>query len=159
RLTYNKVSTMLEHPRSREAKALNEEYAEVLPHLKNLYDLYKALAKARQGRGAIDFETTETRMLFGEDRKITEILPTVRNDAHKIIEECMLCANVATARFMQELDIPALYRVHDGTKPEKVERLRQFLGSMGLSLTRKKGDPKIGRASCRERVAIAVAAE
>lgn len=141
RLTYNKVSTMLEHPRSREAKALNEEYAEVLPHLKNLYDLYKALAKARQGRGAIDFETTETRMLFGEDRKITEILPTVRNDAHKIIEECMLCANVATARFMQELDIPALYRVHDGPKPEKVERLRQFLGSMGLSLTRKKGDP------------------
>lgn len=141
RLTYNKVSTMLEHPRSREAKALNEEYAEVLPHLKNLYDLYKALAKARQGRGAIDFETTETRMLFGEDRKITEILPTQRNDAHKIIEECMLCANVATARFLQELDIPALYRVHDGPKPEKVERLRQFLGSMGLSLTRKKGDP------------------
>ena len=141
RLTYNKVSSMLEHPRSREGKALSAEYAEVLPHLKHLYELYQALAKARQGRGAIDFETTETRMLFGEDRKITEILPTTRNDAHKIIEECMLCANVATARFLQELDIPGLYRVHDGPKPEKVERLRQFLGSMGLSLTRKKGDP------------------
>jgi len=141
RLTYNKVSSMLEHPRSREGKALSAEYAEVLPHLKNLYDLYKALAKARHGRGAIDFETTETRMLFGEDRKITEILPTTRNDAHKIIEECMLCANVATARFLQDLEIPGLYRVHDGPKPEKVERLRQFLGSMGLSLTRKKGDP------------------
>src|SRR5690554_5692758 len=141
RLTYNKVSSMLENPRSREGKALSAEYAEVLPHLKSLYDLYQALAKARHGRGAIDFETTETRMLFGKDRKVAEILPTVRNDAHKIIEECMLCANVATARFLQELDVPGLYRVHDGPKPEKVERLRQFLGSMGLSLTRKKGGP------------------
>ena len=141
RLTYNKVSSMLENPRSREGKALSAEYAEVLPHLKSLYDLYQALAKARHGRGAIDFETTETRMLFGKDRKVAEILPTTRNDAHKIIEECMLCANVATARFLQELEIPGLYRVHDGPKPEKVERLRQFLGSMGLSLARKKGDP------------------
>ncbi len=141
RLTYNKVSAMLENPRSKEGKSLSEQYAGVLPHLKNLYDLYKALAKARQGRGAIDFETTETRIIFGENRKIAEIRPTTRNDAHKIVEECMLCANVATARFMQELDIPSLYRVHDGPQPEKVERLRQFLGAMGLSLTRKKGDP------------------
>jgi ribonuclease R len=141
RLTYNKVSAMLESPRSKEGKALTEQYAEVLPHLKNLYELYKALAKARQGRGAIDFETTETRIIFGENRKIAEIRPTTRNDAHKIVEECMLCANVATARFMQELEIPSLYRVHDGPQPEKVERLRQFLGTMGMSLTRKKGDP------------------
>ena len=141
RLTYDKVSSMLERPRSREGKALSAEYAEVLPHLKSLYDMYKALAKARQGRGAIDFETTETRMLFGQNRKITEIRPTVRNDAHKIIEECMLAANVATARFLQDLEVPGLYRVHDGPKPEKVERLRQFLGTLGLSLTRKKGDP------------------
>ncbi len=141
RLTYNKVSSMLESPRSKEGKALSEEYAGVLPHLKDLYDLYKALAKARQGRGAIDFETTETRIIFGENRKISEIRPTTRNDAHKIVEECMLCANVATAKFMQELEIPALYRVHDGPQPEKVERLRQFLNAMGMSLTRKKGDP------------------
>ena len=141
RLTYNKVSAMLEHPRSKEGKALSEEYSDVLPHLKNLYDLYKALAKARQGRGAIDFETTETRIIFGENRKIAEIRPTTRNDAHKIIEECMLCANVATARFMQDLDIPALYRVHDAPQAEKVERLRQFLAALGMSLTRKKGDP------------------
>jgi ribonuclease R len=141
RLTYNKVSAMLESPRSKEGKALCDQYAEVLPHLKNLYELYKALAKARQGRGAIDFETTETRIIFGENRKIAEIRPTTRNDAHKIVEECMLCANVATARFMQELEIPSLYRVHDAPQPEKVERLRQFLGALGLSLTRKKGDP------------------
>ena len=141
RLTYNKVSSMLEQPRSREGKALRDEYAEVLPHLENLYELYKALAKARQGRGAIDFETTETRMVFGEDRKIVEIRPTTRNDAHKIVEECMLCANVATARFLQELELPGLYRVHDGPQAEKVERLREFLNSQGLSLTRKKGVP------------------
>lgn len=141
RLTYNKVSSMLEHPRSREGQALRAEYAELQPALKNLYDLYKALAKARQGRGAIDFETTETRILFGENRKIAEIRPTSRNDAHKIVEECMLCANVATARFLQDLELPGLYRVHDAPQPEKVERLRQFLGAMGLSLTRKKGDP------------------
>lgn len=141
RLTYDKVSSMLEQPGSPEGKALSAEYKAVLPHLKDLYELYQALAKARQGRGAIDFETTETRMLFGVDRKIASILPTTRNDAHKIIEECMLCANVATARFLQELNVPGLYRVHDGPKAEKVERLRQFLGSMGLSLTRKQGDP------------------
>ena len=141
RLTYNKVSSMLEHPRSREGKALRDEYSEVVAHLENLYELYKALAKARQGRGAIDFETTETRMVFGDDRKIVEILPTTRNDAHKIVEECMLCANVATARFLQELELPGLYRVHDSPQAEKIERLREFLNSLGLSLTRKKGDP------------------
>ncbi|WP_150303052.1 ribonuclease R [Pseudomonas saliphila] len=141
RLTYNKVSSMLEHPRSKEGKALSDEYAEVLPHLKNLYELYKALAKARQGRGAIDFETTETRVIFGENRKIAEIRPTTRNDAHKIVEESMLCANVATARFMQELEVPSLYRVHDSPKPEKIERLREFLASMGMTLSRKGTDP------------------
>ena len=141
RLTYNKVSSMLEHPRSQEGIALSQQYAEVLPALKDLYDLYKALAKARQGRGAIDFETTETRIVFGENRKISEIRPTTRNDAHKIVEECMLAANVATARFLGDLELPGLYRVHDGPKPEKVERLREFLNALGLSLTRKKGDP------------------
>jgi ribonuclease R len=141
RLTYTQVSNMLEHPRSQEGMALSKQYAEVLPALKDLYELYKALAKARQGRGAIDFETTETRIVFGENRKIAEIRPTTRNDAHKIVEECMLAANVATARFLGDLELPGLYRVHDGPKPEKVERLREFLNALGLSLTRKKGDP------------------
>ncbi|MCQ4062602.1 RNB domain-containing ribonuclease, partial [Klebsiella pneumoniae] len=77
-------------------------YAEVLPHLKQLYSLYKVLLKARHTRGAIDFETQETRIVFGADRKIAEIKPTERNDAHKLIEECMLCANVATAAFLQK---------------------------------------------------------
>jgi ribonuclease R len=141
RLTYNKVSTMLEHSRSSEAKALRGEYNEVLPHLKQLYALYKVLLAARHVRGAIDFETQETRIVFGSERKIAEIKPTVRNDAHKLIEECMLAANVATAEFLKKHEIPALYRVHDGPPPERLEKLRAFLGELGLSLNKGKDGP------------------
>ncbi|TWC41313.1 RNAse R [Pseudomonas sp. SJZ079] len=138
RLTYNKVSAMLEQPKSTEGKALRGEYSEVLPHLKQLYSLYQVLLSARHERGAIDFETQETRIIFGADRKIAEIRPTQRNDAHKLIEECMLAANVATAAFMQKHEIPALYRVHDGPPPERLEKLKAFLAELGLSLHRGK---------------------
>ena len=141
RLTYNKVSAMLEQPKSAEGKRLSAEYAEVLPHLKQLYSLYKVLLKARHTRGAIDFETQETRIVFGADRKIAEIKPTERNDAHKLIEECMLCANVATAAFLQKHEIPALYRVHDAPPLERQEKLRAFLGELGLSLHKGKEGP------------------
>ena len=140
RLTYNKVSSMLEHSRTREGKALREEYSAVVPDLKNLYALYKVLLAARHTRGAIDFETQETRIIFGADRKIDEIRPTVRNDAHKLIEECMLAANVATAEFMRKHEVPSLYRVHDGPPPERLEKLRAFLGELGLTLHKGK-DP------------------
>ncbi|WP_417661732.1 ribonuclease R [Pseudomonas sp.] len=138
RLTYNKVSTMLEQPKTADGKALCGEYKEVLPHLKQLYSLYHVLLTARHERGAIDFETQETRIIFGAGRKIAEIRPTQRNDAHKLIEECMLAANVATAAFMQKHEIPALYRVHDGPPPERLEKLKAFLGELGLSLHRGK---------------------
>ncbi|MDX5373534.1 MAG: ribonuclease R [Pseudomonadaceae bacterium] len=141
RLTYNKVSYMLEQPKSSEGKALREEYKEVLPHLKELYALYKVLLAARHERGAIDFETQETRIVFGEGRKIAEIRPTQRNDAHKLIEECMLAANVATARFMLDHSIPSLYRVHDGPPAERVEKLKAFLGELGLALHKGKQGP------------------
>jgi ribonuclease R len=141
RLTYNKVSSMLEQPSSAEGKRLIGEYAEVLPHLKQLYALYKVLLKARHTRGAIDFETQETRIIFGAERKISAIKPTERNDAHKLIEECMLCANVATARFLQDHDIPGLYRVHDGPPLERQEKLRAFLGELGLTLHKGKEGP------------------
>ncbi|WP_426150388.1 ribonuclease R [Pseudomonas sp. DC3000-4b1] len=141
RLTYNKVSTMLEHSRTAEAKALRGEYGEVLPHLKQLYALYQVLLAGRHARGAIDFETQETRIIFGSERKIAEIRPTTRNDAHKLIEECMLAANVATAEFLQKHEIPALYRVHDGPPPERLEKLRTFLGELGLSLHKGKDGP------------------
>ncbi|MFV3384862.1 ribonuclease R [Pseudomonas sp. NY15364] len=138
RLTYNKVSLMLEDPKSSEGKSLRGEYKEVLPHLNQLYALYQVLVAARHERGAIDFETQETRIVFGTDRKIDEIRPTQRNDAHKLIEECMLAANVATARFMQDHEIPSLYRVHDGPPLERLEKLKAFLGELGLSLQRGK---------------------
>ncbi|MBP9962011.1 ribonuclease R [Pseudomonas sp. FFUP_PS_473] len=141
RLTYNKVSSMLEHSRTREGKALRDEYSNVVPHLKQLYALYKVLLTARHSRGAIDFETQETRIIFGSERKIAEIRPTVRNDAHKLIEECMLAANVATAEFLKKHEIPALYRVHDGPPPERLEKLRAFLGELGLSLHKGKDGP------------------
>jgi ribonuclease R len=99
------------------------------------------LLKARHTRGAIDFETQETRIVFGADRKIAEIKPTERNDAHKLIEECMLCANVATAAFLQKHEIPALYRVHDAPPLERQEKLRAFLGELGLSLHKGKEGP------------------
>jgi ribonuclease R len=141
RLTYNKVSSMLEQPSSAEGKRLIGEYAQVLTDLKQLYALYKVLLKARHTRGAIDFETQETRIVFGAERKIAAIKPTERNDAHKLIEECMLCANVATARFLQDHDIPGLYRVHDGPPLERQEKLRAFLGELSLTLHKGKEGP------------------
>ena len=134
RLTYNKVSAMLEHPDTEQGYKLSAHYADLLPHLHNLYDLYKLLRKARAERGAIDFETTETKIVFDAQRKIEEIVPVHRNDAHKIVEECMLCANVATARFLKKHKIPALYRVHDGPSEERLSNLRLFLGELGLQL-------------------------
>ena len=141
RLTYNKVSYMLEQPKSAEGKALRTEYKEILPDLKQLYSLYQVLLGARHERGAIDFETQETRIIFGAERKIAEIRPTQRNDAHKLIEECMLAANVATAQFMQKHEVPSLYRVHAGPPPERLEKLKAFLSEIGLSLHKSKDGP------------------
>ncbi|MBB3102424.1 ribonuclease R [Azomonas macrocytogenes] len=141
RLTYNKVSAMLERSRSAEGRRLGVEHAEVLPHLKQLYALFKVLLKARHERGAIDFDTQETRIIFGRDRKIVEIRPTLRNDAHRLIEECMLCANVAAADFLQKHELPGLYRIHDLPPAERLDNLRSFLGELGLSLHKGKGAP------------------
>src|SRR5690606_22412736 len=114
---------------------LRAEYKTLVPDLENLHTLYKALRSARDERGAIDFETVETRVIYGVDRKIEKIVPVVRNDAHKLIEECMLAANVATAKRLDKLGIPALYRVHAGPNPEKLKALRAFLGELGLNLS------------------------
>lgn len=113
----------------------------VMSHVVELHELYGALRAARSERGAIDFETVETRILFDENRKIDQIVPVVRNDAHKLIEECMLAANVCAARFLEKHELPALYRVHEGPREEKLENLREFLGELGLSLPGQ-GKPK-----------------
>ncbi len=129
RLTYNKVWAILEGD-----EALRKEYAELIPHLEELYALYKARAVERQKRGAIEFETTETRIVFNENRKIEKVVPVVRNDAHRIIEECMICANVAAARFFLKHKMPGMFRIHEGPSEKKLEDLRSFLGELGLFL-------------------------
>jgi ribonuclease R len=128
RLTYTQVGEVLEkgkHPDIDKRR---------VPDLQRLHSLYHVLRAARDKRGAIDFETVETRIIFNENRKIDAIVPVVRNDAHKLIEECMLCANVATARFYDANQLPILYRVHEGPNEEKLEGLRKFLGELGLDL-------------------------
>ncbi|ATJ81703.1 ribonuclease R [Halomonas beimenensis] len=133
RLTYNKVAAILDDD-GEQGDALREEYAELVPSMKNLHSLYTLLREAREARGAIDFETTETAIVFNDERKIEKIVPRSRNDAHKIIEECMLAANVATARFLDKHDLPALYRIHERPSPERLDKLRLFLNELGLSL-------------------------
>jgi ribonuclease R len=130
RLTYTEVAAALY---DKDASAC-EKLAPVLPQLEALEALYRQLAKAREKRGAIDFETVETRMLFDENGKIDRIEPYERNDAHRLIEECMLAANVCASEFLHEQEHPTLYRVHEGPTPERLEKLRDFLGTFGLQL-------------------------
>jgi len=133
RLTYTKVGAMLDGD-DEQCLPLRQEYNHVVKPVDQLHKLYSALRSARDARGAIDFETQETRIIFGEDRKIDAIVPVHRNDAHKLIEECMLAANVSTAKFLEKHKLDGLFRVHKGPKPSKLENLRGFLGEMGLSL-------------------------
>ena len=130
RLTYEQVATLLDDSDG----ALSEQYAEVLPHLHELYAMYQALLDARAARGAIDFDTVETKFVIDDAGRIASIEPTVRNDAHRIIEECMLAANVAAARLFQRKKMPALYRIHETPKEEKLSDLRDFLAELGLNL-------------------------
>ncbi|MGV6817707.1 MAG: ribonuclease R [Thiotrichales bacterium] len=130
RLTYDEVAEVITGRETGKKKP----WAAIVPQLHDLNALYQAFRAARTRRGSIDFETTETYFEFDESRKIAAILPRERNDAHRLIEECMIAANVSAARFLKENKIPALYRVHDGPKPEKVEELREFLAEFGLSL-------------------------
>ena len=130
RLTYTEVAAMLDDERS---EAANRHQA-LLPHMRNLHRLYRLLAKARERRGAIDFETIETEMIFDQHDKIARIVPVKRNDAHRLIEECMLAANVCTSDFLRGGDHPMLYRIHEGPTPEKLAALREFLKGFGLQL-------------------------
>lgn len=133
RLTYTQVSQVL-IDRNNERSGIRKQFHHVAPHLDTLHDLYKVLRAAREERGAIDFESQETRILFDEQRKIKKIVPVERNDAHKLIEECMLAANVCAAKFLEQHELPALYRVHEGPKEQKLEQLKEYLGHLGLGI-------------------------
>ena len=129
RLTYTKVAKMLEGD-----EELRSRYSTLVPHLEDLYKLYQALLGARHQRGAIDFETIETKFIFNAMGRIERIEPVVRNDAHKIIEECMILANIAAANFMEKHKEPALYRIHATPSEEKLTSFRTFLSEFGLTL-------------------------
>ena len=131
RLTYTEVAAVLANTRGPEAV----QRASLLPNLLDLQDVYRALLQARQARGAVDFETTETQILCDESGRIEKIVARTRNEAHRIIEEAMLAANVCSAEFIASNKRPGLYRVHEGPTPEKQEALRAYLKMMGVNQT------------------------
>ena len=131
RFTYTEVAAILQNTRGPEAA----QRKALVPYLLNLHDVYRALLAARGERGAVDFETTETQIVCDESGRIEKIIPRTRNDAHKVIEEAMLAANVCSADFIQEGKHTGLYRVHEGPTPEKQEILRNYLKAMGVSQT------------------------
>lgn len=129
RMTYSEVSEMLTSGR------VPRKYETLFPMLEQLYALYRILHEERNIRGALDFDTTETRIVFTKNRKIKEIKAVQRNDAHRLIEECMLMANLAAASYLSKHKMMTLYRVHEGPESEKLEKLRDLLKLLGLRLT------------------------
>jgi ribonuclease R len=130
RLTYTEVAAVLANTRGPEA----QRRSELVPHLLHLHEVYRALLKQRAKRGAVDFETTETQIVCDENGRIEKIVPRVRTDAHRVIEEAMLAANVCAAAFIAQAEHPSLYRVHEGPTPEKRLALQSYLKALGLGL-------------------------
>ncbi len=113
---------------------LTKKYSHVLTNLKSLKKVYDLLSKQREKRSAIEFDSVETAINFNEDGKIDSIQPVHRNEAHKIIEECMLAANVSAAKFLLKENSPAIYRNHESPKEEKLELLKNYIAEFGLKL-------------------------
>ena len=137
RFTYNEVAAILANTRGPEAAKRKD----LVPDLLNLHEVYRALLKERGKRGAVDFETTETQIVCDENGRIEKIVPRTRTEAHKLIEEAMLAANVCSADFIARAKHPALYRVHEGPTPEKKVLLQNYLRALGLGLS-VSDDPK-----------------
>ncbi|MEL4342162.1 ribonuclease R [Shewanella xiamenensis] len=128
RFTYTQVAAMLE------GGPIAPEHEALFPHLQCLQSLYLALDEQRAERGAIAFETIETQFIFNEQRKIDKIVPRARNQAHKIIEECMILANVSAAKFVKKHKGEILYRVHESPSEQKLANFKEFLAERGLSM-------------------------
>ena len=131
RFTYTEVAAILGNTRGPEAIKRKE----LVPHLLNLHGVYESLLKARQQRGAVDFETTETQIVCDENGRIEKIVPRTRNVAHRLIEEAMLAANVCSAQFIAQSKHAGLFRVHEGPTPEKLEALRAYIKALGLGVS------------------------
>ncbi|MDN5841984.1 MAG: ribonuclease R [Alcaligenaceae bacterium] len=130
RTTYTDIWAALQQPNGPAAQTL----ADVMEHVRDAYDLFQAFAQARKQRGAIDFDTVETRIVCNPLGRIEKIEPYTRNDAHRLIEECMLAANTCAADFIVRNKRKALFRVHEGPTPEKLQALREYLRNLGLTL-------------------------
>ena len=130
RFTYTDAAAILSNTRGPQAL----KYKERVNDLINLHDVYRALLKSRQKRGAVDFETTETQIICDENGRIEKIVPRIRTEAHRLIEEAMLAANVCSADFIMQNKRAGLFRVHEGPTPEKVEILRSYLKSIGVGV-------------------------
>jgi ribonuclease R len=128
RMTYTEVAAILANTRGPEAKKRQARVQDLI----HLHDVYRALLAARQARGAVDLETVETEIICDEAGRVQRIAPRTRNDAHKLIEEAMLAANVCAADFIAQGKQPGLYRVHDGPPPEKLEVLQGYLTALGI---------------------------
>ncbi len=131
RFTYTEVAAILGNTKGPEATRRADRVQDLL----NLHDVFRALLKSRNRRGAVDFETTETQIVCDESGRIEKIVPRTRNDAHKLIEEAMLAANVCSADFILQSRHPGLYRVHEGPTPEKREILSNYLKATGVGLS------------------------
>ncbi|MDY0969641.1 ribonuclease R [Siccibacter turicensis] len=129
RLTYNKVWQMLLGDQD-----LRQQYAPLVKPIEELHNLYKALEQARAQRGGISFESEEAKFIFNAERRIERIEQTQRNDAHKLIEECMILANISAARFVEKAEEPALFRVHDRPTNDAITSFRTVLAELGLEL-------------------------
>jgi ribonuclease R len=131
RFTYTEVAAILANTKGPEAIKRKARVNDLL----NLHDVYRALLASRAVRGAVDFETTETQIICDDNGRIEKIVPRVRTEAHRLIEEAMLAANVCSADFIQGSKHPGLFRVHEGPTPEKKDLLRNYLKSLGLPYT------------------------
>ncbi len=130
RLTYNKVWGILQGD-----ETLLKRYEKHVPYLQNLNSLFKALKTSRQGRGAIEFETIESKFVFNAQRKISHIIAVERNEAHMLIEECMIMANVCAAQFIEKNEQEALFRIHDKPDEDRLTTFKTYLAEIGIPFT------------------------
>jgi ribonuclease R len=130
RFTYTEVAAILANTRGPEA----HKRVELVPHLLHLHEVYRALLRQRAQRGAVDFDTTETQIVCDDNGRIEKIVPRTRTEAHRLIEEAMLAANVCAADFIAAGEHPSLYRVHEGPTPERRLALQSYLKALGIGL-------------------------
>lgn len=135
RLTYNLVAAAIDAPEKLSTEPFAQHEA-VWPHIFTFYNLFQLLFATREERGALDFDTVEGSLILNDAGELVEIKSIHRNDAHRMIEEAMLLANVCAADFFEQAEIPAIYRIHEGVRSEKIEDLRDFLKVRGILISK-----------------------